>query len=153
MKANQTYRRDEEAVSPVIGVILMVAITVVLAAVVFVLVTRLAGGGNDAAPNLTFTKTADTDGDGAYFTVASAGADAGEWTAYQLLVNGVAGASDSAGGDATTGVCSLGTTTGPVTAGQRVNCNADGTPDDPPAGAQIQLRHKPTNTLINVGTT
>src|ERR1051326_814014 len=43
MKANQAFKADTEAVSPVIGVILMVAITVVLAAVVFVLVTKLSG--------------------------------------------------------------------------------------------------------------
>ncbi len=41
MKANQAFRNADEAVSPVIGVILMVAITVVLAAVVFVLVSNL----------------------------------------------------------------------------------------------------------------
>ena len=34
MKANQKFSKDEEAVSPVIGVILMVAITVILAAVI-----------------------------------------------------------------------------------------------------------------------
>jgi archaeal type IV pilus assembly protein PilA len=36
--------QDQDAVSPVIGVILMVAITVVLAAVVFVLVSHLGSG-------------------------------------------------------------------------------------------------------------
>ena len=34
MKANRKFSKDEEAVSPVIGVILMVAITVILAAVI-----------------------------------------------------------------------------------------------------------------------
>lgn len=51
MKANQAYKADEEAVSPVVGVILMVAITVVLAAVVFVLVNNL-GKGTEKAPSL-----------------------------------------------------------------------------------------------------
>ncbi|MGC9436106.1 MAG: archaellin/type IV pilin N-terminal domain-containing protein, partial [Methanomicrobiales archaeon] len=37
------FARDEEAVSPVIGVILMVAITVILAAVIAVFVFGLAG--------------------------------------------------------------------------------------------------------------
>ncbi len=44
--------RDNEAVSPVIGVILMVAITVVLAAVVFVLVQQLGASGSNVGPNL-----------------------------------------------------------------------------------------------------
>ena len=49
-KANQAFKQNDEAVSPVIGVILMVAITVVLAAVVFVLVSNL-GKGTEAAEN------------------------------------------------------------------------------------------------------
>lgn len=53
MKANQAYKADEEAVSPVVGVILMVAITVVLAAVVFVLVNNL-GKGSEKAPDMGF---------------------------------------------------------------------------------------------------
>lgn len=47
--------KDEEAVSPVIGVILMVAITVVLAAVVFVLVQDLADV-SESAPALSITE-------------------------------------------------------------------------------------------------
>jgi archaeal type IV pilus assembly protein PilA len=56
-KANQKFVQADEAVSPVIGVILMVAITVVLAAVVFVLVSNLSKGANDAAPKIGFTKS------------------------------------------------------------------------------------------------
>ena len=54
MKTTRMFRRDDDAVSPVIGVILMVAITVVLAAVVFVLVSD---SGSDAAdtPKASFT--------------------------------------------------------------------------------------------------
>lgn len=54
-KANQAFAQNDEAVSPVIGVILMVAITVVLAAVVFVLVSNLSGGGEDN-PEIGFSK-------------------------------------------------------------------------------------------------
>lgn len=56
MKANQTFKEADEAVSPVIGVILMVAITVVLAAVVFVLVNDL-GSSDEAAPTMGFNKS------------------------------------------------------------------------------------------------
>ena len=44
---------DDEAVSPVIGVILMVAITVILAAVIGAFVLNL-GGGQNAAPQASF---------------------------------------------------------------------------------------------------
>ncbi|MBW3582501.1 MAG: type IV pilin N-terminal domain-containing protein [Euryarchaeota archaeon] len=52
MKANQKFVMDEEAVSPVIAVILMVAITVVLAATVFVLVSDLGGDVGQSSPKL-----------------------------------------------------------------------------------------------------
>ena len=45
MKKSWIIRKDEKAVSPVIATILMVAITVVLAAVLYVMVTGLLTGG------------------------------------------------------------------------------------------------------------
>ena len=47
-------RRDESAVSPVIGTILMVAITVTIAVVVFVLAQSFAGDQPEEAPNVHF---------------------------------------------------------------------------------------------------
>lgn len=49
---------DTNAVSPVIGVILMVAITVVLAAIVFVLVSNMQQP-IDSAPRIAFSKESD----------------------------------------------------------------------------------------------
>jgi len=53
-------RKDQEAVSPVIATILMVAITVVLAAVLYVMVSGLLGGGSTTGAKsvgLTVTQT------------------------------------------------------------------------------------------------
>jgi flagellin-like protein len=47
--------RNEEAVSPVIATILMVAITVVLAAVLYVMVIGMGSGGTQSAPVGTFS--------------------------------------------------------------------------------------------------
>ncbi len=59
-KFRKRFAKAEDAVSPVIGVILMVAITVVLAAVVFVLVSDL--GSDSAAPAaVKFQKDEGTD--------------------------------------------------------------------------------------------
>lgn len=55
-------RTNEEAVSPVIGVILMVAITVVLAAVVYVLVADFGSNTQEPAPNVSMA----SDGPGGY---------------------------------------------------------------------------------------
>ncbi len=63
MKANKSFKNEEDAVSPVIGVILMVAITVVLAAVVFVLVSDLGGDAEIASfPQVKLTDSATANG-------------------------------------------------------------------------------------------
>jgi len=57
MKANRKFKEaDERAVSAVIGVILMVAITVAIAATVYVYVSGMIGGGADKAPDMAFSR-------------------------------------------------------------------------------------------------
>ena len=51
MKANRKFKEDEEAVSAVIGVILMVAITVAIAATVYVYVSGMMGSPSTEAEN------------------------------------------------------------------------------------------------------
>ncbi len=55
MKANRKFSKDEEAVSPVIGVILMVAITVILAAVIAAFVFGMGGSLKEAPPTVSIT--------------------------------------------------------------------------------------------------
>jgi archaeal type IV pilus assembly protein PilA len=57
MKANRKFSIDEEAVSPVIGVILMVAITVILAAVIAAFVFNMGGSLKEAPPTVSITAT------------------------------------------------------------------------------------------------
>lgn len=70
----ERYRLDERAVSPVIGVILMVAITVILAAVVGSLAFGL-GETRDPAPRATFDTSIEDDGDSALLTITHEGGD------------------------------------------------------------------------------
>ncbi|MBI2077824.1 MAG: type IV pilin N-terminal domain-containing protein [Euryarchaeota archaeon] len=56
MEDRRSLYRAEDAVSPVIAVILMVAITVVLAATVFALVSDLGGKGQKNAPHIAFAQ-------------------------------------------------------------------------------------------------
>ena len=56
MKANRKFKEEEEAVSAVIGVILMVAITVAIAATVYVYVSGMIGGTPDKTPEVQFIK-------------------------------------------------------------------------------------------------
>ena len=61
MKLNNLFT-DEDAVSPVIGVILMVAITVILAAVIGAFVLGI-GGSQEQAPQASVTFDYDSSGD------------------------------------------------------------------------------------------
>jgi flagellin-like protein len=56
MKANKKFIKEEKAVSAVIGVILMVAITVAIAATVYVYVSGMMGDSEPATPNIVFSK-------------------------------------------------------------------------------------------------
>lgn len=53
MKANRKFVEGEEAVSAVIGVILMVAITVAIAATVYVYVSGMLPSGGSVTPSIT----------------------------------------------------------------------------------------------------
>ena len=81
MKANRKFKEDGEAVSAVIGVILMVAITVAIAATVYVYVSGMLGGGSESAPSMSFTKENSPDG----IRVISAG---GNYSWSDFTVNG-----------------------------------------------------------------
>src|SRR5713226_4938626 len=65
-------RKDERAVSPVIATILMVAITVVLAAVLYVMVSGLITGPGAQKPLVTFSSVTKVNAVTWTFTVASA---------------------------------------------------------------------------------
>ena len=72
MKANRKFKEaDERAVSAVIGVILMVAITVAIAATVYVYVSGMIGGTKNQTPNVACT----TDSTSNKITVATADAN------------------------------------------------------------------------------
>ena len=55
MKANRKFREENEAVSAVIGVILMVAITVAIAATVYVYVSGMLPSGGGTTPSVSWT--------------------------------------------------------------------------------------------------
>ena len=61
MKANRKFIEEDEAVSAVIGVILMVAITVAIAATVYYYVTSLTSTEGGSAPTLAYNVNAAAD--------------------------------------------------------------------------------------------
>jgi len=83
MKANRKFiEADERAVSAVIGVILMVAITVAIAATVYVYVSGMIGGTKNQTPNVACT----TDSTANKVTVATADANI-KWTDVNITTN------------------------------------------------------------------
>ncbi|WFN37923.1 type IV pilin N-terminal domain-containing protein [Methanomicrobium antiquum] len=87
------FTENEEAVSPVIGVILMVAITVILAAVIAVFVFGLAGDLETSAQKDVTVKTG-TNADGNVTYTVFAGADVSKITAIEWT-NGVGSEGDN----------------------------------------------------------
>ena len=77
---------DEDAVSPVIGVILMVAITVILAAVIASFVLGL-GDTEEPAPNLVFDEDTNADGDELEITITQGDSDA-DAELLEIVVDG-----------------------------------------------------------------
>ena len=80
MKANRKFvEGNEEGVSAVIGVILMVAITVAIAATVYVYVSGMIGGTAEKTPTIALTP----DSANNRITVASAGIEL-NWTDFKI---------------------------------------------------------------------
>lgn len=101
---------DEEAVSPVIGTILLVAITVIMAGVAFLLV----GTGDDAPPEVPrIAFRVDHGGAGGTLTVVSVTNDSGQTYWSRIAV-----------ADGSTAACTL--PTGEIHAGDTVTCTSEG---------------------------
>jgi flagellin-like protein len=84
MKKIWAIRKDAEGVSPVIATILMVAITVVLAAVLYVMVLGFGGGTN--TPSIQFTsKVAITSPDGYKWTMTGPTSEV-SWTDLTIIL-------------------------------------------------------------------
>ena len=129
MKANRKFVESEEGVSAVIGVILMVAITVAIAATVYVYVSGMMGGAAEKAPTITFTK------DESLNTLTVVQADVGiAWGDINMT------ATNGTGNYYTTGFGA----TDLVTAGDTISFNGCGEGDD----ITIRFSYTPTNALI-----
>jgi flagellin-like protein len=155
MKANQAFKANDEAVSPVIGVILMVAITVVLAAVVFVLVSNLSKNSNQSAPNISFNqnKSAKTlsiisadqaDWKDIKATIQGAAANTGTCVVSVINTPGTAKVTESAAHTATSGAMHAGRT---VTAGDTMTIS--GTAGE---SCTLSLTYTPANQLLGTWT-
>ncbi len=81
-------RRRDDAVSPVIAVILMVAITVVLAATVYVWVSGFGAQSSAPQKSISLTSAGALASSNKTYTIASAGSGI-KWSDLRITVNGV----------------------------------------------------------------
>jgi flagellin-like protein len=146
MKANRKFiQADERAVSAVIGVILMVAITVAIAATVYVYVSGMIGGTKTQTPNVACTTDSTTN----KIQVATADANIkwkdvvisqdknATWTVYYSggVLPGTANSTSAPAG----------LLAADITAGDYVLLSYPGTVA---GNVKITLRYVPTNSLL-----
>ena len=157
MKANRKFIKEEKAVSAVIGVILMVAITVAIAATVYVYVSGMLPTGKGAIPSITLQQNGAVGTAWALpavnFSIISASADA-KWSDLKVQVGTV-----DYGIPATTAIkstsvppygCSyLGSGT-PIKAGGTIVIH--GTTTTVTAGLELKLIHTASNSVIATAT-
>jgi flagellin-like protein len=145
MKANRKFREaDERAVSAVIGVILMVAITVAIAATVYVYVSGMIGGTKTQTPNVACT----TDSTSNKVTVATADANI-KWKDIVITKDNatVSWTVYYGGGVTAAGVNNTAAITADVTAGDYILLQFLGHPTWQ-GNVLITLRYIPTNSLL-----
>lgn len=127
-KTNKKVLGDNKAVSAVIGVILMVAITVAIAATAYVYMTGMIGGISDNAPVIDFMVSESTN------TIKVSTADPGiSWSDINITCTNA------------TGTDYITSMSGTVTAGDEIDLDDD---QDLTGDVTIKLRHNPSNTMI-----
>jgi flagellin-like protein len=150
MKANSKFVNGEEAVSAVIGVILMVAITVAIAATVYVYVSGMLPTSKGAPPAMSLSQNSPLGNDGrglkaVNFSIDSASADA-KWADLKIQVGTV-----DYGTPTTTAVhsgfgCSYKGSGQPIKAGGILYVN--GTAADLASGTIIKVIHTASNSVV-----
>jgi flagellin-like protein len=87
VKANRKFRSNDDAVSPVIAVILMVAITVVLAATVYVWVSGFGTQSSQPQKSVSLTSAGAIASSNKTYTVAAATSGM-KWSDLKVTING-----------------------------------------------------------------
>ena len=153
MKANRKFVSEDEAVSPVIAVILMVAITVVLAATVFVLVSDIGNQSNTSQPPVSWGMDETTD----RWSVSQAPNQV-SWASYNIkssladlkVALNEQGTDTSTAAGTTATELNSGTFAGDsLAAGDYLDFCVGGSATLPSTNVEITLTHIPSNSIAN----
>jgi len=138
MKPSNLFKSDDRAVSPVIGVILMVAITVILAAVIGTFVLGLGDSLGDNQPTAQLDSEIVQDGSNYSLTIEHGGGDRIESSTLNVIVSDANGTEiEDAGvfGDAFT-----------VGSSQSADFAAAG--DGSEADLRVRIIHQPSDSIL-----
>ena len=134
MNLKTAFQDNERAVSPVIGVILMVAITVILAAVIGTFVLGLGDSLGDSQPTAQLTvDSTDFSGTNGNVTIAHGGGDPIDGADLRVTVNGTD--ADATTGQFPSGQFSVGDTQ------ELSDANIS-------EGARLRIIHTPSDSII-----
>lgn len=138
MNTDTSINTDDRAVSPVIGVILMVAITVILAAVIGTFVLGLGDSLGDNQP--TAQLNVDIDESANTTTIEHSGGDSIESDSLRVIISNASDSSES--GESTIGArFSVGDTVSNATSS---GANTLGSGDE----VRIRLIHQPSDSIL-----
>ena len=141
MKPSNLFNSDDRAVSPVIGVILMVAITVILAAVIGTFVLGLGDSLGDSQPTAQLSVDVNEDAASSSLSIEHAGGDSIPADELRVIVTNV-----SSGAQAS-GTVDSRVSVGDIASGNLVPSSADVTVasgDD----YRIRIVHTPSDSII-----
>ena len=142
MNLKSAFRNDDRAVSPVIGVILMVAITVILAAVIGTFVLGLGDSLGDNQPSAQLSVSVDETGENV--TIEHNGGDSVNLDNLDVVARN--GSSTVGGPETVSEFDSVGTTAR-ISVGESVNIQYSSSTDGPTAD-NIRLIHTPSDSII-----
>ncbi|MFC6754340.1 type IV pilin [Halorubrum tibetense] len=134
MKPDNLFNSENRAVSPVIGVILMVAITVILAAVIGTFVLGLGDSLGDSQPSAQLSVDFDTDDDD--IIIEHNGGDRIDSDTLTVIVT-----------NTTSGESVEGDVEEPFSVGNSVTGDFDGT-GDTPENVRVRIVHNPSNSFL-----
>jgi len=142
MKANRKFVEDDEAVSAVIGVILMVAITVAIAATVYVYVSGMLPSGSSSGPSMSMSQDGALSGTWVNFTIDSASTDA-KWSDLKISIEGTDFGTPTATSTPASGACGYSGSDAPVTADETLTVHGSIS-----AGDELAVIHTASNSRI-----
>ena len=152
MKANRKFVKGEEAVSAVIGVILMVAITVAIAATVYVYVSGMLPTGSKGAPAISMHQVSGVQTQGATnwvnFSIDSA-SSAAKWSDLEIQIGSTSFGVPKAvvvGIPTSPGACNYTGSGTPIKAGTTLQIR--GTTTTVASGLEIKLIHTASNSVV-----